>query len=122
MILLDSNIIIYLRDVRYTEKIAMGLRGKRLYTCNIIMVEVLGYKGLTAADSLGFADLFSTMNNVPFDEAITKQVIAIRKTTNIQLADAIIAATAIVQKLSLWTSNTEDFTRVDGLEIFDPLA
>jgi predicted nucleic acid-binding protein len=43
----------------------------------------------------------------------------IRRETGIRLPDALIAATAIEHKLSLFTRNRADFERVAGLRIRD---
>ena len=40
----------------------------------------------------------------------------------IKLPDAIIAATALVHGLTLWTHNTDDFKDVPQLKLFDPMV
>jgi predicted nucleic acid-binding protein len=120
MILLDSNIIIYLRDPILGEKIANQLHGSRLHTCNIVIAEVLGYNAIEDVDAQYFEDLFATMKNHAFDDAITDKVIEIRRTVNIKLPDAIIAATALTNNLTLWTHN-DDFNDVPNLRLFDPI-
>ena len=121
MILLDSNIVIYLRDPILGEKIVGLLQNQRLDTCNIVVAEVLGFNGLENKDARYFVDLFDSMKNHLFNEEVTQKVIDIRRNTSLQLPDAIIAATAIVNKLTLWTHNTEDFKAVRDLKPFDPL-
>ena len=121
MILLDSNIIIYLRNPIVGEKIANQLQGSRLHTCNIVISEVLGYKDIDSADIQYFEDLFAAMKNHVFDDAITNKVIEIRRTVNIKLPDAIIAATALINDLTLWTHN-DDFNDVPNLHLFDPVV
>jgi hypothetical protein len=120
MILLDSNIIIYLRDPILGEKIANQLHGSRLHTCNIVSAEVLGYNAIEDVDAQYFEDLFATLKNHAFDDAITDKVIEIRRTVNIKLPDAIIAATALTNNLTLWTHN-DDFNDVPNLRLFDPI-
>ena len=122
MILLDSNIIIYLRDPAVSDSLIDKLRNERLDTCNIVISEVLGFKGLGYEDTRYFSDLFHSMKNHSFDENVTREVINVRKHTSIQLPDAIIAGTAIANRLTLWTHNTEDFLKVKGLQIFDPIT
>lgn len=121
IILLDSNIVIYLRDPDFSDKIINQLNKARLGTCNIIIAEVLGFKEIEIVETRYFEDLFSTMNNFIFDEAVTRQVIELRRTMAIQLPDAIIAATAIINNLTLWTHNNDDFQYIPGLRWFDPL-
>jgi predicted nucleic acid-binding protein len=121
VILLDSNIIIYLRDPRWGEKIFHQINNERLATCNIVIAEILGFKGVEKTDANYFERFFVTMKNYQFDDEVTKMVIYLRKKYSIQLPDAIIAATALVNDLSLFTHNVEDFEKIDDLLIFDPL-
>lgn len=122
MILLDSNILIYLRSPKLGEKIAAQLHNSRLHTCNIVIAEVLGYKGINSTDAQYFEDLFATMKNQAFDDVVTNKVIEIRRTVNIELPDSIIAATALVNDLTLWTHNIEDFEKIPKLRLFDPVV
>ncbi len=62
------------------------------------------------------------MKNCQFDDKVTKIVIELRKRYTIQLPDAIIAATALVNDLSLCTHNLEDFEQISDLLLFDPLV
>jgi predicted nucleic acid-binding protein len=121
MILLDSNIVIYLRNPSWGEKILRQVEDERLATCNVVVAEVLGYKGLGKPDASYFEQLFETMKNCQFDDRVTKMVIELRRRHTIQLPDAIIAATALVNDLSLCTHNTEDFEKIPDLLLFDPL-
>lgn len=51
------------------------------------------------------------------DEHIILNTIEIRKTSKIKLPDAIIGATALLNNLTLITSNKEDFKNILGLRI-----
>lgn len=122
MILLDSNILIYLRDPSISGAIAAQLQDSRLHTCNIIVAEVLGYRDIDTTDARYFEDLFVTMKNHAFNDAVTTKVIELRKTLTIELPDALIAATALLNDLTLWTHNTANFEKVPKLRLFDPVA
>ena len=122
MILLDTNIVIYLQGGKLPEAHIQKLRVTPLNTCNIIVAEVLGYNFPNPDDSQYFEALFITMKNRLLDTAVTKKVIELRRTTPLKMPDAIIAATALVHKLTLWTHNTADFKNVPDLQLFDPLA
>jgi predicted nucleic acid-binding protein len=121
MILLDSNIVIYLRDPRWGEKILRQIDDERLATCNVVVAEVLGFKGLEKSEADYFEQLLVTMKNYQFDDRVTKTVIELRRRHAIQLPDAIIAATALANDLSLCTHNIEDFEKIPDLLLFDPL-
>lgn len=122
MILLDTNILIYLRNGRLNEKSIDLLRSSTLASCNIIVAEVLGFKLIDRDDAAYFKGLFESMKNLPFDDAVTEKVIELRQTVNIKLPDAIIAATALSNNAELWTHNTDDFRAVAGLQLFDPIS
>ena len=122
MILLDTNIVIYLHGAQLSEEVSDKLRSSSLDTCNIIIAEVLGYKFLSLEDAKYFEELFASMNNHLFDKEVTGKVIELRQTTSIKLPDAIIAATALVNGLELWTHNTEDFKKIPKLLLFDPIT
>lgn len=122
MILLDTNILIYLRNGRLNEKTIDLLRSSTLASCNIIVAEVLGFKLIDRDDAAYFKGLFESMKNLPFDDAVTEKVIELRQTVNIKLPDAIIAATALSNNAELWTHNTDDFRAVAGLQLFDPVS
>jgi len=121
MILLDSNIVIYLRDPKWGDRIARRVADEGLSTCNVVIAEVLGFKSLDKVDARYFELLFAAMKNHPFNDMVTKKVIEIRKVHTIQLPDAIIAATVLVNDLVLWTHNIEDFGKIADLRLFDPL-
>ena len=122
MILLDTNIVIYLQCGKLSEAHIQKLRVTPLNTCNIIVAEVLGYNFPNLDDSQYFEALFITMKNRLLDTAVTKKVIELRRTTPLKMPDAIIAATALVHDLTLWTHNMADFKNVPNLQLFDPLA
>ena len=122
MILLDANVVMYLHGAQLDETVAEKLRNSTLGTCNIIVAEVLGYKSIDPEDARYFEDLFATMKNHIFDKEVTAKVIELRQTTSIKLPDAIIAATALVNGLVLWTHNIDDFKSVPKLQLFDPIS
>jgi predicted nucleic acid-binding protein len=58
---------------------------------------------------------------MPIDETITNQAIALIEqyvlSHGLQLADALIAATAMNSKVTLLTANAKHFSMIDGLQI-----
>lgn len=122
VILLDSNIVIYLRQPEFGTKIINLLAGQDVQTCNMVIAEVLGFKDLMDVDARHFSALFSNMKNHRFDTRVSDTVIGIRRSLTIELPDAIIAATALVNDLTLWTHNTDDFNNIPKLQLFDPIS
>jgi len=122
MVLLDSDVVLILRDPRWGEKLAKRLDNIRLATCNMIMVEVLGMQGLDKTDAFYFVELFETMNNLPFDEEVARCAVEIRRNYGVPLPNAIVAATAMVNDVALWTHDTQSFKGIRRLQLIDPLA
>ena len=56
----------------------------------------------------------------PLNQDLVEKTIQIRKNYNIKLPDAVIAATAIVQNLTLITRNIKDFQGIQDLKIINP--
>jgi toxin FitB len=122
MILLDTNIIIYLHNNKLGEKAKDILQNSSLCTCNIIIAEVLGFRNIDVEDAKYFKVLFVSMKNFIFDKEVTEKVIELRRNHNIKLPDAIIAATVLVNNLEFWTHNTNDFKNLPELRLFDPFV
>ena len=72
MILLDTNIIIYLHGAQLDEVAVERLRSSALATCNVIIAEVLGCKPIGSVDAKYFEDLFDSMRNYVFDREVTR--------------------------------------------------
>ncbi len=96
------------------------LLGSQVNISVITRIELLGWK----PDHLDFAaDLALVVqqaNEFALDEAVVLQTIALRKSIKIKLPDAIIAATALVNKLTLVSDNDVDFLRVPRLKYVNP--
>lgn len=119
MLLLDSNILIYaakeeytfLRDLISAEEIAISLLTK---------LEVLGFNRLLIEEMRYYQDLFESSVVLPIDEDLIDIAISLRQERKIGLADAIIAATALMYKKTLVTRNTEDFKWIKKLKCINP--
>jgi hypothetical protein len=61
------------------------------------------------------------MKILALDETVIDRAIALRQVRNVGLADAIIAATALVHALPLVTRNTADFQNIEGLQLINPV-
>jgi predicted nucleic acid-binding protein len=59
---------------------------------------------------------------IPVDSELADQAIELRRNNNIKLADALIAATALLNDLVLVTGNEDDFKALEDLEIYNPLT
>lgn len=122
--LFDSNILIYhLNDIlnqRGTDLLSEGLSGAS--DCSIISkIELLGFNQSESNDRLERL-LLSSLRELELTSEIAEKTIQIRKTHNLKLPDAAIAATAIVNNLVIITRNTSDFDQIVGLNYVNPFA
>ena len=74
-------------------------------------IEFLGYKDATKA----MEEFISMAAVIEINKEIINATIGIRRSRKIKLPDAIIAATAVVNKRTLITRNIADFSNIKGL-------
>ena len=118
--LIDSNIIIYASKPDGSELRAY-LDTIRHYASVITYIESFGYQRLNDEERDQLDGFFRNTRILPLTQAIAEQAVALRQQRRMRLGDSIIAATALVHGLALVTHNTEDFRRIPGLELLDPL-
>ncbi len=85
----------------------------------ITKIEVLGYQTTSAADKL-LKNFVNDSLVLDLRDEVVNKTISIRKQSKIKTPDAIIAATAIVNKLTVITRNTRDFIPIKGLKVLNP--
>ncbi|SRR6266487_3359179 len=117
--LLDSNIIIYgsKPDGALLKPL---LRDEASVVSAISYPEVLGFTGLSARDKTDFEEFFATTPALPVSETVLHQAAELRQTRRMKLGDALVAATALVHRLTLATRNVSDFSWVPALTLFNP--
>ncbi|MGI8461176.1 MAG: type II toxin-antitoxin system VapC family toxin [Solirubrobacterales bacterium] len=71
------------------------------------------------ADEAQVSRLLSPMEQIPVDLAIAERAGRLRRSTGIATPDALIAATALEQGLTLMTRNVRHFGRVPELSLAD---
>ena len=118
MILLDTNVFIYLANGTIDAKI---VQGKEIAYASITKIEALGYIQITAVEQQYLRALLDECEQLDLTEEVIKQAITLRQQTKITLGDAIIAATALTYELPLWTANEADFKMLEDLQIHNPL-
>jgi len=119
--LLDTNILIYAAAHEYPDLDALLSSGK--FAASVITrIEALGFTRLEEVEKTALDALFARLRLLPLSDAVAEQAIDLRQRHKIRLADAIIAATALVYGLPLVTRNVADYKRITALNIINPFA
>ena len=119
--LLDSNILIYAANKSAPEIDALAISAESA-VASVTQIEVYGFTGLKTEEKAALDVLFHRLTVHPLDAMVIDRAIALRQESKMGLADAIIAATALVHNLPLVTRNETDFKHVAGLRIINPFA
>ena len=118
MVVLDSNIFIYLAKGSVDRQIVANVD---ITYASITRIEVLGYWKIHANELLLLETLFAESDSLPLTDNIVMTAIKLRQIKSMSLGDAIVAATALENDCALWTANIEDFAHIDGLRLHNPL-
>lgn len=121
--LIDSNVIIDYTSSRLPDPgtaFVEEIFNTDFFISVVVKIEVLGYND--AVQKMQRLEHFiATAYVFMLNDNITSQTITLRKTIpKLKLGDAIIAATALTNHLTLITRNTSDFQNIPGLELFNP--
>lgn len=88
----------------------------------ITKIEFLGWNKHTPDGFQKCKELIESASVYPLDEDVAQKVIELKRTARIKLADAVIAATAILNNLTLATINISDFKMIEDIEVVNPLS
>ena len=119
MYLIDSNILIYAREAGNSFLDTFVL-AESAAVSEISLAEVLSYPGLTETQERDYEQVFAKIRMLTVSQSVWRKAAQIRKKHRCKLADAVVAATAIQEKLILVTRNTKDFKGMEGLRLLDP--
>ncbi|MBS1530660.1 MAG: type II toxin-antitoxin system VapC family toxin [Bacteroidetes bacterium] len=117
--LIDSNILIEFVGKLLPEtasSVLTAIIDSDFNTSFINKIEVLGHHSADDA----WVNFIKQASIITADDEIIEQTIQIRRNNKIKLPDAIIAATAIVNDLTLLTRNSEDFKNISDLKMENP--
>ena len=115
----DTNILIYLSKGLLDESV-LFTKYDELLISRITHMEVLGFSFQNEEELV--KKLVNQFGVLEINSQVGDVVIEIRKKKKIKLPDAIIYATAKVNKCALITANTKDFNKVKkGVKLFDPM-
>ncbi|TZF86192.1 type II toxin-antitoxin system VapC family toxin (plasmid) [Pedobacter sp. BS3] len=120
--LIDSNILIGYLDNKLPERgmLFMHTVFNDIPRISVITkIEILRFnapeKAYKVLQEFIKSSLVYSLDNITVDKTI-----ALCKLKKIKLPDAIIAATALINKQILLTRNTSDFKNIPGLEVINP--
>jgi len=118
-ILLDSDIVIQIlrrRDIALTEHwMQLGESGNLVLYSPVTEAEI--WHGVRASEREAVENLFSALTCVPVDQEIGRKagdyLRQFHKSHSVELGDALIAASAHVHGLALWTRNRKHYPMKD---------
>lgn len=118
--LIDTNSAIDYLDNKLPEKANELFEGIDSKISVITRMELLAWPGASNEQTLILNEFINASKVFALEEPVIVKAIELRKTFKIKLPDAIIAATAIVNNLTLITRNSKDFDKCEGLEVVNP--
>jgi toxin FitB len=117
--LLDSNILIYAANGSDSEIQTLVTAEDSAISC-ISKIEVYGFTHLKPEEEAALDVIFARLIIHAVGDSVVERAILLRRERRMRLADAIIAATALVHQVPLVTRNTEDFKHIESLILIDP--
>lgn len=121
--LLDTNIVVgFLNGDRIINPFFENhLNETKLKISQITHLELLGYPKITHDEETVIKKFLKLVEILPLNDIVAEKTILLRRTTRLKLPDAIIAATAIVNRLTLVTCDTH-FSTTPELQNLNPHA
>lgn len=118
--LIDTNTVIDYLDNKLPSNAANMLDGEELEMSVISRMELLSWPNAEPKQMSVLNQFISSVVIWGLDEPVILKGIEVRKSNQIKLPDAIIAATSIVHGLNLVTRNINDFKNVKGIKLINP--
>ena len=120
MKLLDSNIIIYSYQPNFSYLKPLVLDPENAVSV-ISQLEILGFHGITINEETYCDYVFEILQTFPIDNTVLSKAIELRKTYKMKLGDSIIAATALLANIEIYTRNINDFIKIPDLIVVNPI-
>ena len=120
--LIDTNSVIDYLDNKLPTKANELIEAAKSRISVITRIELLSWSGATNSQTIILLNFIGESEIYHLEEPVILKTIKIRKKYRTKLPDAIIAATALINHFSVVTRNTNDFDKIEQLEIINPHA
>ncbi len=120
MRLIDSNLIIYFAKPGFMW-LNSHIQTLDAHFSVLTKIEVLGYHLLQPREKTFFETYFNSITPLSLTDDIIERAIRLKQTRKMSLGDSVIAATALIHDLELYTHNIVDFSSIEGLRVVDPI-
>ncbi|MFW6245909.1 MAG: type II toxin-antitoxin system VapC family toxin [Tangfeifania sp.] len=118
--LVDTNILISLAK-NEIELADIATDETRLYISVITYMETMSYPFQNSIEKETVSKLCEKLPVIQLSRKIVEKVISLKQNPEINLGDAVIAATAITNRLDLVTANISDYQNLDSkLKLLNP--
>jgi len=105
-LLLDTNVIVnFLQQKNTAFDLSSLLLQHECIVSIIVKLELLKYSGITPKEENAILEFLQLVPIIPLNEVIVNETIALSRSTNLKLPDAIIGATAIVYDAEVVTGD-----------------
>lgn len=121
--MVDTNIAIYTLKGILPENATAFLASILDEGCMISVIskiELMGFPFPEMDDEIKTQRFVEESTLLPLSDVVVDKAIEIRKSQKIKLGDAIIAATALANGLTLLTRNESDFKNIPDLKLVNP--
>lgn len=113
-LLVDTNIILYL--LNGNREVANVLQDRSIAVSVITEMELLSFHGIQKQQEKSIKAMFTEITVIEMNTAIKNEAISLRRKTKLKLPDAIIASTAVVLRVPLFTADV-GFKNVEELQL-----
>jgi predicted nucleic acid-binding protein len=120
MKLLDTNIIIYASSPNYAHLLPLVQDPDNAYS-HISYVETLGFQQLSTSEFNYYNSILMLLHPLPVSFLVIQRAAELKRNYKIKLGDSLIAATALVHNLPIYTRNEADFKKIAGITVVNPV-
>ena len=121
--LIDTNILIYYFDNLIPEDSEQRVDDILINSFNISIISKIEFLGWNKFSVEQYEKAFNFLTGATIinltDETVDK-TIQIKRQTRMKLPDGVIAATCLINDMTLVTRNTNDFKNIEGLKLYNP--